>query len=215
MILERHCDVVRNEDEAVLLHAYLNSHFQTGLRNVLDRAILQFEEMHEKHAVPEYKKIDEIPFDFSRKRMSVVVETPQGGRRLICKGATEAVFHCCDRFELEGKVYPIDPLLITELKEYCDELSADGFRVLAIAYRDVRAAARLFQRRRAEPGADGLRGLPRSAQGFRGPRHHGAAKTTASRSRFSPATTNWSAARSARKWAWRPIASCWARRWKP
>ncbi len=78
VILERHCDVVRSEDEAVLVHAYLNSHFQTGLRNVLDRAILQFEELHEKHAVPDHKKIDEIPFDFSRKRMSVVVETPRG-----------------------------------------------------------------------------------------------------------------------------------------
>jgi Mg2+-importing ATPase len=141
VILERHCDVVRSEDEAVLVHAYLNSHFQTGLRNVLDRAILQFEELHEKHAVPDYKKIDEIPFDFSRKRMSVVVETPQGVRRLICKGATEAVFHCCDRFELEGKVYPVDPLLIADLKEYCDELSADGFRVLAIAYKDVEPKA--------------------------------------------------------------------------
>ena len=141
VILEQHCDVVRNEDEGVLVLAYLNSHFQTGLRNVLDRAILQFKEIHEKHAVPDHKKIDEIPFDFSRKRMSVVVETPQGIRRLICKGATEAVFQCCNRFELEGKVYPVDPLLITELKEYCDELSADGFRVLAIAYRDVEPQA--------------------------------------------------------------------------
>jgi Mg2+-importing ATPase len=111
------------------------------LRNVLDRAILQFEEIREKHAVTDHKKIDEIPFDFSRKRMSVVVETPQGVRRLICKGATEAVFACCDRFELEGKVYPVDPLLIADLKEYCDDLSADGFRVLAIAYRDVEPQA--------------------------------------------------------------------------
>ncbi len=142
VILEHHCDVVRNEDEGVLVAAYLNSHFQTGLRNVLDRAILQFQqEIHEKHAVQEHKKIDEIPFDFSRKRMSVVVETPQGSRRLICKGATEAVFQCCNRFELEGKVYPVDPMLITELKEYCDELCADGFRVLAIASKDVQMKA--------------------------------------------------------------------------
>jgi len=141
VILERHCDVVRNEDEAVLELAYLNSHFQTGLRNVLDRAILQYKELHEKLSVPDHKKIDEIPFDFSRKRMSVVVEMPHGIRRLICKGATEAVFQCCNRFELEGKVYPVDPLLITELKEYCDELSADGFRVLAIAYKDVEPKA--------------------------------------------------------------------------
>jgi P-type Mg2+ transporter len=141
VILEQHCDVVRNEDESVLELAYLNSHFQTGLRNVLDRAILNYKELHEKLSVPDHKKIDEIPFDFSRKRMSVVVETPKGARRLICKGATEPIFKCCDRFELEGKIYPVDPLLITELKEYCDELSADGFRVLAIAYRDVEPQA--------------------------------------------------------------------------
>jgi Mg2+-importing ATPase len=141
VILERHCDVVRNEDEGVLVLAYLNSHFQTGLKNVLDRAILQFEEIHEKSGVPSYKKIDEMPFDFSRKRMSVVVETPEGVHRLICKGATEAVFDRCKRFELEGKIYPVDPLLIADLKEYCDDLSADGFRVLAIAYKDVERKA--------------------------------------------------------------------------
>ncbi len=141
VILERHCDVVRNEDEGVLVLAYLNSHFQTGLKNVLDRAILQFEEIHEKSGVPNYKKIDEMPFDFSRKRMSVVVETPDGVHRLICKGATEAVFQRCNRFELEGKIYPVDPLLIADLKEYCDDLSADGFRVLAIAYKDVERRA--------------------------------------------------------------------------
>ena len=141
VLLERHCDVVSNEDEAVLALAYLNSYFQTGLRNVLDRAILQFQEIHEKHSVPDHKKLDEIPFDFSRKRMSVVVETPQGIRRLICKGATEAVFQCCDRFELEGKVYPVDPLVLADLKECCDDLSGDGFRVLAIAYKDVEPKA--------------------------------------------------------------------------
>ena len=117
--------------------AYLNSHFQTGLKNVLDRAILQFREIHEKLSVPDFKKVDEIPFDFSRKLMSVVVETPEGIHRLISKGATEAVFQRCSSFELEGKVYPTDPLLITELKEECDALSGDGFRVLAIAYRDM------------------------------------------------------------------------------
>ncbi len=137
VILERHCDVVRNEDDSVLAMAYLNSHFQTGLRNVLDRAILQREEIQQQLALAEFKKVDEIPFDFSRKLMSVVVGTAEGVHRLICKGAPEAVFQRCSNFELEGKTYPIDPLLVTELREECDELSADGFRVLAIAYRDV------------------------------------------------------------------------------
>jgi len=136
VILERHCDVVQQDDEEVLLFAYLNSHFQTGLKNVLDRAILQHREIHETFAVPEYQKADEIPFDFSRRVMSVVVGTPHGGHRLICKGAPEAIFDRCNRFELEGTVHPMDPLLIQDLKEEYDNLSKDGFRVLAIAYAD-------------------------------------------------------------------------------
>jgi Mg2+-importing ATPase len=136
VILERYCDVVRNEDESVLMLAYLNSYFQTGLKNVLDRAVLQHSEIDKGLRVAESKKFDEIPFDFSRKVMSVVVETPECIQRLICKGAPEAVFTRCSRFELEGKVYPTDPLLIKDLQEECDELSGDGFRVLAVAYKD-------------------------------------------------------------------------------
>jgi Mg2+-importing ATPase len=136
VILERHCDVVREEDEGVLVFAYLNSHFQTGLKNVLDRAILSHTEVREQLNIPEHRKLDEIPFDFSRKMMSVAVETPDGKSRLICKGAPEAVFKRCAYFELEGKIHPIEPILLADLQEEHDELSADGFRVLAIAYRD-------------------------------------------------------------------------------
>jgi P-type Mg2+ transporter len=136
VILERHCDVVREEDEGVLILAYLNSHFQTGLKNVLDRAILSHTEVREQLNIPEHRKLDEIPFDFSRKMMSVAVETPEGKSRLICKGAPEAVFKRCAYFELDGKVHPIEPILLADLQEEHDELSADGFRVLALAYRD-------------------------------------------------------------------------------
>ncbi|MHB1037968.1 MAG: magnesium-translocating P-type ATPase [Pirellulales bacterium] len=141
VILERYCDVVRQEDAGVLLLAYLNSHFQTGLKNVLDRAILEHREIREEFAVADFKKVDEIPFDFSRKVMSVVLETPEGGHRLVAKGAPEAIFQRATRFELEGKVYPSDPLLVSELKEEYDDLSADGFRVLAIAYKDCEPRA--------------------------------------------------------------------------
>jgi len=141
VILERHCDVVQNEDQEVLLFAYLNSHFQTGLKNLLDRAILQHREIHENFAVPEFEKVDEIPFDFSRRVMSVVIRTPQGVHRLISKGAPEAIFERCNRFELEGKIYPMNPVLIHDLKEEYDSLSADGFRVLALAYADFEPRA--------------------------------------------------------------------------
>jgi Mg2+-importing ATPase len=136
VFLEKHCDVVRQPSLSVLQFAFLNGHFQTGLKNVLDRAVLQHQEIHRDLSIADYSKVDEIPFDFSRKMMSVVVSTPTGPHRLICKGAPESVFNRCTQFELDGELYPMDPLLLEDLKEEYDRLSADGFRVLAIAYSD-------------------------------------------------------------------------------
>jgi P-type Mg2+ transporter len=138
VILEHHCDVVRTEDEAVLRDAYLISHFQTGLKNVLDRAILDHrEEVHQQHGVEQHRKVDEIPFDFSRRIMSVVVEMPDGAHRLLTKGAPEEVFQRCTRFELEEEILPMDPVLIQDLRDEYERLSSDGFRVLAVAYKDL------------------------------------------------------------------------------
>lgn len=137
VILEQHCDVVQNEDDDVLMMAYLNSHFQTGLRNILDRAILARKEIHEQLHIPEHKKVDEIPFDFSRKVMSVVVELPDAKTRMITKGAPEEIFKRSTDFELDGEIHPIDPVLIADLKEEYERLSSDGFRVLALAYKDL------------------------------------------------------------------------------
>lgn len=137
VVLERHCDVVLKEDDGVLALAYMNSYFQTGLKNVLDRAILAHRETHADAAIPEYAKVDEIPFDFHRRIMTVVIRTPAGQDRLISKGAPEEVFPRCAEFELDGQRFPMDHLLIDELKEEYQELSADGFRVLAIASKDV------------------------------------------------------------------------------
>ena len=133
VILQRHCDVVRDEDDGVLLLAFLNSHFQTGLKNLLDRAILE----HKHLSVPGYAKVDEIPFDFSRKIMSVVVRTPEHTNRIIVKGAPEEVIKRCTRFELEGEYYPIEHMMIDDLKAEHNEMCSNGFRVLALAYKDV------------------------------------------------------------------------------
>jgi Mg2+-importing ATPase len=137
VILEKHCDVARQEDEGVLELAYLNSHFQTGLKNVLDRAVLNHRDLSDQLSITRYKKVDEIPFDFSRKLMSVVVERPDGVHRLVCKGAPEAVFQRCTQFELEGKLYPTEQILLDELHEEYEQLSMDGFRVLAVAFKDL------------------------------------------------------------------------------
>ncbi len=109
VILERHCDVVLKESDYVLTLAYMNSHFQTGLKNVLDRAILAHTETHTHANIPEYAKVDEIPFDFQRRIMSVVVRTPEGMDRIISKGAPEAIFPRCTNFELDGTVLPDGP----------------------------------------------------------------------------------------------------------
>ena len=136
VILEKHCDVMQKEDETVLLDAYLISHFQTGLRNVLDRAVLENPEAKGKINVEHYGKVDEIPFDFSRRMMSVVIETPEHGHRILTKGAPEAIFPRCTHFELEGEIFPMEPIIIGDLMVQYRELSADGFRVLAVAYKD-------------------------------------------------------------------------------
>jgi P-type Mg2+ transporter len=137
VILERHCDVALKEYEGVLALAYMNSHFQTGLKNVLDRAVLAHTETHAHAQIPEYAKVDEIPFDFQRRIMSVVVRTPEGKDRIISKGAPEAIFPRCTNFELDGMLYPMDDAHIDGLKKEYERLSADGFRVLAIASKDV------------------------------------------------------------------------------
>ncbi len=131
IVLEKHCDVVRKENEGVLKLAYLNSFYQTGLKNILDRAILK----HEKLAVQQYEKIDEVPFDFSRRVMSVVVGN-NGSHRIIVKGAPEEIFKRSAKYELEGEVFEMERLILTDLRSECDSLSAEGFRVLAVAYRD-------------------------------------------------------------------------------
>jgi Mg2+-importing ATPase len=137
VILEHHCDVVNEEDDSVLLDAYLISHFQTGLKNVLDRAILHQSQVIRGISIGQFQKIDEIPFDFSRRMMSVVVKEPEGSCRLLTKGAPEEIFKRCTRFELHNEILPMDPILIQDLKEEYEELSSDGFRVLAIAYKDM------------------------------------------------------------------------------
>jgi P-type Mg2+ transporter len=133
VILEIYCDVFKKENEEVLRDAYLISHFQTGLKNVLDRAVLQHQDLHRELSLDKYTKVDEIPFDFSRRMMSVAVEGPGGERQLLTKGAPEAVFPRCTHFESEGEIFEMEPILVGNLIEQVNDLSEDGFRVLAVA----------------------------------------------------------------------------------
>jgi Mg2+-importing ATPase len=137
VILEIHCDVFKNESEEVLRDAFLISHFQTGLKNVLDRAVLKYSELHRETSADKFNKVDEIPFDFSRRMMSVVVEGPDGQRQLLTKGAPESVFKKCTHFESDGEIFDMEPILVGNLIEQVNSLSEDGFRVLAIANKKV------------------------------------------------------------------------------
>jgi Mg2+-importing ATPase len=137
VILEIYCDVFKSESQTVLQDAYLISHFQTGLKNILDRAVLHHEELHGALALDKFSKVDEIPFDFTRRMMSVVVEGPDGQRELLTKGAPESVFAKCTHFESDGDIFPMEPILVGDLIEQVNDLSEDGFRVLAVATRKV------------------------------------------------------------------------------
>ena len=86
-----------------------------GLKNVLDRAVLKYKELHKELGIEKYKMVDEIPFDFSRRMMSVAIEGPDGERQLLTKGAPEAVFAKCTHFESEGEIFPMEPILVGDL----------------------------------------------------------------------------------------------------
>src|SRR6202166_4853032 len=137
VVLQRHCNVAGRESDDVLLDGYLISYFQTGLKNLLDRAILDTPDFHAKAAIEKYKKLDEIPFDFTRRMMSVLVESPDGKSILLTKGAPEEVFLQCSHFERDRKLLPMDADQAVGLKQEYDDLSDDGFRVLAVATREL------------------------------------------------------------------------------
>jgi Mg2+-importing ATPase len=132
VILEKYVDVSGQQSDEVLRYSYMNSFYQTGLRNLLDRAVLAHGEFEVEQRC---KKVDEIPFDFTRKRMSVVVEY-EGDHVLICKGAVEDVFKVCSSYQVEGDVLPMIDMIRQDVLEDYEALSADGYRVLAIAYRE-------------------------------------------------------------------------------
>src|SRR6202035_3568464 len=100
-------------------------------------AILESPDFHALALVEKYRKLDEIPFDFTRRMMSVLVENPEGKAILLTKGAPEEVFRQCSHFELDGKLSPMDPGLIVGLREEYERLSNDGFRVLAVATKEM------------------------------------------------------------------------------
>ena len=133
IVLDRHVDVQGKDDDNVLRMIYLNSYFEAGIKSPLDAAILR----HEHPAIVEYEKVDEIPFDFNRKRLSVVVR--HGDEHLlITKGEAESVFAICLTVNVDGSPQPFDESQRAPATETFKKLSADGYRVLGVAVQKVK-----------------------------------------------------------------------------
>src|ERR1035437_6084989 len=138
IILKRHLDIRGNDCERVLEYAYLNSHYQSGLKNLLDVAVLQHAELgHNLHLQHQYEKTDEIPFDFVRRRLSVILSREDGTHVLICKGAVEEVFSACKHYELGDELGTLDPSHLVQAQVQTRALNEDGFRVVAVAYKEI------------------------------------------------------------------------------
>jgi Mg2+-importing ATPase len=141
IVLEKHLDVRGEPSEKVLHYGYLNSYHHTGLKNLLDEAILDHEELEERlKANEKYRKIDEIPFDFVRRRMSVVIEDETGLNILICKGALDEVMSQCSRMEINGEVVAMSPEYDAKSRQLVGVLNGEGFRVIALAYKEMPGA---------------------------------------------------------------------------
>ena len=140
IILKRHLDIRGEDSDRVLQYAYLNSYFQSGLKNLLDVAVLEHVDMHKILGIGEgFRKVDEIPFDFQRRRLSVVVAHGADKHVLICKGAVEEIIAVSTRYELDGAQGSLDKSHFATAKEETVALNEDGFRVVALAYKEIDA----------------------------------------------------------------------------
>lgn len=142
IVLEQYLDVHGKRNQDVLDFAYLNSFHQTGFKNLLDKAVLEHVDTNgEVERGKNWEKIDEIPFDFERRRMSVVLRRDDGSHLLICKGAVEEVLELCTRFEEDGDVdtgvtKPLSAEEKAEALQLAYRMNEDGLRVVAVAYRE-------------------------------------------------------------------------------
>ena len=143
VVLEYHLNIKGDEDSRVLRYGYLNSYFQTGYKNLMDLAIIQRTEEEEANdsqlldLSENYKKIDEIPFDFGRRRLTTVVQNHAGTIKMVTKGAVEEMLAVCSYAEYNGNVEPITNDFRKKILDTVDDLNVKGFRVLAIARKDI------------------------------------------------------------------------------
>jgi Mg2+-importing ATPase len=147
IVLENHTDVSGKTSERVLHNAWLNSHYQTGLKNLLDTAVLEGVGEESARSLSErWQKIDEIPFDFERRRMSVVVAEQENVHQLICKGALQEILNVCTQVRYNGDIVPLDDTMLRRIKRVTDTLNRQGLRVVAVATKYLPAREGDYQR---------------------------------------------------------------------
>lgn len=147
--LERHTDAFGTPSDDVLRHAYLNSYYQTGLKNLLDHAVLEHVELQsELRLSQDYRKVDEIPFDFTRRRMSVVVSERDDHHELICKGAVDEMLAVCSQVRIESpegpKHVPLDDELLARVRQVTRDLNGQGLRIVAVAMKERPATQSVY-----------------------------------------------------------------------
>lgn len=138
IVLGKYINADGSDDDRkrILRHAYFNSHFQTGLKNLMDRAILSHvRDLNLESMKDNYRKVDEIPFDFTRRRMSVVIEDNSGKRQIVTKGAVEEMLEICSHTEVLGSPRPFTPELRKKAAAICERMNHQGLRVLAVAHK--------------------------------------------------------------------------------
>jgi P-type Mg2+ transporter len=138
IVLQRHLDPYGKESLEVLKYAYLNSFYQTGLKNLLDVAVLEHkQEIASLDIDRDYHKFDEIPFDFVRRRMSVIIAETGKEHILICKGAVEEVLKACTQLQVDDQILPMDGSVHKKVADLQQKLNSDGLRVIAVAYKKI------------------------------------------------------------------------------
>lgn len=133
IVLEYHLDCNGNESNRVLRHAYMNSYYQTGLKNIMDIAIIQAADTQLTLHPENYRKVDEVPFDFDRRRMSVVIADQSGKTQMITKGAIEEILSVSSFVDFDGQVTTLTPTLAGHIMQEVEKLNQQGFRVLGVA----------------------------------------------------------------------------------
>ena len=147
IVLENHTDISGKVSERVLQTAWLNSHYQTGLKNLLDTAVLEgVDEVAARELSTAWQKVDEIPFDFERRRMSVVVSEKPDVHKLICKGALQEILNVCTQVYHNGEIVPLDESMLRRIKRVTDTLNRQGLRVVAVASKFLPAREGDYQR---------------------------------------------------------------------